>query len=188
MIFTLGVTCSKMMAKTVQKFGRDSIGLAPDALGNGHPLRMEAWVIRLQRGFFRRREDQCFSFLESGDVVMRAGDECSVDQRICGKWWFDKEGLRWDVAGSEGRGREALHAPVTAQYSAQVHLNVFGPRPRMLRGVVTRDRYSTSWIPPHVLRPVIGTFYGFGDGKDTLPRGDNDGEDTYGDGEDTVSW
>jgi len=48
-----------------------------------------------------------------------------------GEWWFDKAGgLRWDVdTGSTVRQYRAIH-----------HVNVFGAAPRMVCGVVTRDR------------------------------------------------
>ena len=123
----------------------------------------------------------------------------------CGKWWFDKDGLRWDlnltararhiskgVVVGEGRaagewgaeiGADSTAAAVAEeagvaaeaaaeaaevtryQYAAQVHLNTFGDRPRMLRGVLTRDRYDHSFLPPHILRPVVGTFFGYGDSE-----------------------
>ena len=52
-------------------------------------------------------------------------------------------------------------------YHADIHLNKFGERPRMFRGVITRDRTGSSFLPPNFLRPVIGTFSAEGIGHDT---------------------
>jgi len=100
-----------------------------------------------------------------------------------GSWWFDKVGLRWDVTTKRG---------LTYQFSAEHHPNVFGSAPTMVRGVITRDRVKVpdepagfpaldfdrkkkqlrlprhcSLPPPHVLRPVVGTFNAVGDSVDT---------------------
>jgi len=124
--------------------------------GTPHPLRMEEWVVsvKLQKHIltpWRRRRHQKFAFLESGEVLF------GENRKEVGRWWYGKDGLRWDVNTSR-----TVH-----RYNAQVHLNVFSERPRMLRGVVWRDRYKHSWLPPHLFRPVVGTFYGYGDSKDT---------------------
>lgn len=54
------------------------------------------------------------------------------------------------------------------QYSAVQHPNVFGERPRMLRGIVTRDLQQEKPNGRRPLfRPVVGTFYAYGDSEDT---------------------
>jgi hypothetical protein len=49
----------------------------------------------------------------------------------------------------------------------QLHWNTFGKQPRMLRGTVTRDRRTDSFMPPWLFRPVVATFTGIGVGEDT---------------------
>lgn len=56
---------------------------------------------------------------------------------------------------------------MTLRYSADFHFNVFGPQPRMLCGVVARDRPSNGTLPPWLLRPVVATFTAEGVGEDT---------------------
>ena len=62
------------------------------------------------------------------------------------------------------------------QYSALQHPNVFGEYPRMLRGIVTKDRAPSSSLGSHAVgsrgrfrffRPVVATFYAYGDSEDT---------------------
>uniref|UniRef100_A0A7S4QWF8 Uncharacterized protein n=1 Tax=Ditylum brightwellii TaxID=49249 RepID=A0A7S4QWF8_9STRA len=54
-------------------------------------------------------------------------------------------------------------------YHADLHLNKFGERPRMRRGIITRDRFRyLSFLPPHLFRPVIATFSAEGVGKDMI--------------------
>ena len=56
----------------------------------------------------------------------------------------------------------------TLHYKATIHLQKFSDKPRMFRGVITRDRYSNSWLPKHWFRPVVATFVASGYGEDTL--------------------
>jgi hypothetical protein len=61
----------------------------------------------------------------------------------------------------------------TYQYCALQHPNVFGDAPRMLRGVITRDLRNdeldggTKRRGPKLFRPVVGTFFAYGDSEDT---------------------
>ena len=74
----------------------------------------------------------------------------------------------------------------TLHYRTDIHLNKFGERPRMFKGIITRDRYSgigdiqssgrKVWslfglsLPPtnSLFRPVVATFEACGIGEDTV--------------------
>eukprot|EP00956_Cyclotella_meneghiniana_P002223 scaffold2498_cov74-Cyclotella_meneghiniana.AAC.7 len=87
-----------------------------------------------------------------------------------GKWKVGHNGVAFDIPvslNSNTNAGEPSHQKSTVlHYHADIHLNKFGERPRMFRGVITRDRYS-SVLPPNFLRPVIGTFSAQGTGNDT---------------------
>ena len=53
-------------------------------------------------------------------------------------------------------------------YRAIIHLQKFSERPRMFRGVISRDRFSCSWLPKEWFRPIVATFVASGDSEDTL--------------------
>ncbi|KAL3822984.1 hypothetical protein ACHAXA_008124 [Cyclostephanos tholiformis] len=104
---------------------------------------------------------------DGGRVVVGGGGRSKP--RV-GKWRIGHSGVAFDIPvhlmpnGDDGamsrRRMTVLH------YHAEIHLNKFGERPRMFRGVITRDRHS-SFLPPNFLRPVIGTFSAEGIGRDT---------------------
>lgn len=74
----------------------------------------------------------------------------------------------------------------TLHYRTDIHLNKFGERPRMFKGIITRDRFSVIgemqsddkkvWslfglsLPPRatIFRPVVATFEACGIGEDTV--------------------
>eukprot|EP00559_Dactyliosolen_fragilissimus_P002172 CAMPEP_0184856218 /NCGR_PEP_ID=MMETSP0580-20130426/1384_1 /TAXON_ID=1118495 /ORGANISM="Dactyliosolen fragilissimus" /LENGTH=346 /DNA_ID=CAMNT_0027351095 /DNA_START=304 /DNA_END=1344 /DNA_ORIENTATION=+ len=78
----------------------------------------------------------------------------------------------------------------TLHYHADIHLNKFNESPRMIRGIVTRDRYvspktfsklntplknlfsgafiNCPRLPKNILRPVVATFNAIGVGEDTV--------------------
>lgn len=121
---------------------------------------------------------------ESGDgdstppTMQKIGDDDSAVPTVqprrrknprVGKWRIGHGGVCIDIpatltntkpGGTDGVKRTVLH------YRADIHLNKFGERPRMFRGVITRDRHS-SIFPANFLRPVVGTFSAEGIGKDT---------------------
>jgi hypothetical protein len=74
-----------------------------------------------------------------------------------GKWKYDKYGLNWEL--EEGGLRYFYHA--------ELIWHSFGDRPKMHCGVVVRNRGPGSPLPPWLLRPVVGTFSGLGNGTDT---------------------
>ena len=74
-----------------------------------------------------------------------------------------------DSCDNGGPATTMMMKSTVLNYHAEIHLNRFGERPRMCRGVVTRDRYvQTSFLPPQLFRPVVTTFTAEGVGKDTL--------------------
>ena len=85
-----------------------------------------------------------------------------------GRWKKEKI-MSGDGGGScEDGNRTVLSKKrmTVLHYHADIHLNKFGERPRMFRGVITRDRHS-SFLPSNFLRPVVGTFSAEGIGHDT---------------------
>ena len=60
-----------------------------------------------------------------------------------GKWRIGHSGVVFDipiqvVAGT--KQNEATNGVTVLHYHADIHLNKFGERPRMFKGVITRDR------------------------------------------------
>jgi hypothetical protein len=123
-----------------------------------------------------------------------------------GKWRIGHSGVAFDIpvlisANRKSSGSDKVMSPkkmTVLHYHADIHLNKFGERPRMFRGVITRDRYvrilcfkycfhfsytiyqskrcfhthlvvrHSSFLPPNLFRPVIGTFSAEGIGHDTV--------------------
>lgn len=162
---------------------------------NEHPMRTDEWLISVSLSPFviaRRREmllfpiscshlkkrgrqmDQYFKFAKNGYVLMVESDVTNENEHVrshqqitrVGKWNLGPHGISWTI--SVGSLRTCLH------YHADIHLSKFQERPRMFRGVVTRDRYVGAKIPftnisvhKYWFRPVIATFVGLGIGTDT---------------------
>jgi len=126
-----------------------------DETEDEHPLRMALWKINLRHGMTRSAEPMQFYFNRDGKVILRDGSGTA------GVWWFDQGGVSWDIDRKDGSRKTTLH------YHADIHLNKFGERPRMYKGIVTRDRYESSFLPNNLFRPVIGTFSAQGVGVDT---------------------
>ncbi|KAL3774266.1 hypothetical protein HJC23_005399 [Cyclotella cryptica] len=98
-----------------------------------------------------------------------------------GKWRIGHNGIAFDIPvrvclkkhnpGNKGSKEDdpmnQAETVTVLHYHADIHLNKFGERPRMFRGVITRDRYS-SILPSNFFRPVIGTFSAEGIGHDTV--------------------
>ncbi|KAL7513333.1 hypothetical protein ACHAXN_010502 [Cyclotella atomus] len=93
-------------------------------------------------------------------------DKPKRSQVQVGKWKIGHGGVAFDVQVNVCRRGNAQEMAVL-HYHADIHLNKFGERPRMFRGIITRDRYNSSVLPPNFLRPVIGTFSAQGIGHDT---------------------
>jgi len=121
-----------------------------------HPLRKKSWVIFMKKGLFDQREETKYAFRSDGEFRTQDGDK--------GAWEFVPRGIMWKLEKDN----------TTYHFSAEVNYNLFGEQPRMLRGVVVRDRRRPpegQWgvsLPPWLLRPCVGTFRGEGVGSDTL--------------------
>lgn len=135
---------------------------------------------------------QVMKFAKNGYVLVMErindrGEESSRMTRI-GKWHMDTSGLSWqipillpqtDYKGFEENGQaKSLSTKRTVlHYHADLHLSKFQNRPRMIRGRVTRDRFSdgTMSLPwgqvlhrRSLFRPVLATFTAEGIGEDTI--------------------
>lgn len=167
---------------------------------NEHPMRTDEWLISVSLSPFiiskkretllfpisfssrrknARQRDQYFKFANNGYVLMVESDGIPEENHFrsqkqvtrVGKWNICTNGISWTVpisVGSDPNHQTCLH------YHADIHLSKFQDRPRMFRGVVTRDRYVGAKIPftnisigKSCLRPVIATFVGSGVGADT---------------------
>lgn len=128
-----------------------------------------------KRGPLKRR--QVFQFATNGYVKIlgdasNAANQKTVNAKV-GKWKMGHSGVAFDVPihllGTNSRKEKHRRLPkfTVLHYHADIHLNKFGERPRMFKGVITRDRHA-SFLPPNFLRPVIGTFKAEGIGHDTV--------------------
>ena len=122
------------------------------------------------------REDQEAAPIAAATVDLNAAD------------WGDFAAI---AAGGSKDNEEAGRASVegwrttTLHYRADIHLNKFGERPRMFKGIITRDRYSIIGDVPEgskkaslfgrnlptrtsLFRPVVATFEACGIGEDTV--------------------
>ena len=86
-----------------------------------HPMRTNLWKLKFtsrNRDYFQN-ETMIFEFDELGF--------CKNDKAQVGKWNMVPAGVLWKL-------------PSGLQFYAEIHLQPFGDHPRMLRGVVVRDR------------------------------------------------
>mmetsp|Transcript_6667 Transcript_6667/g.12849 ORF Transcript_6667/g.12849 Transcript_6667/m.12849 type:complete len:435 (+) Transcript_6667:57-1361(+) len=150
------------------------------SINNNHgDNRPQVKVIkRSQRSGYNKR--QVMQFATNGYVkVLEDGDISSTPPRKrsktkVGKWRLGHSGVSFDIpvqivnddSQNVKNGQNTEPNLTVLHYHADIHLNKFGERPRMFRGVITRDRHS-SFLPPNFLRPVIGTFSAEGIGRDT---------------------
>jgi len=131
-------------------------------------------------GYYRKR--QVMQFARNGyvKILVDNHDTDSKDSSLrtkkprVGKWRIGHSGVAFDIPvqisprrKTKGSSSEQQPRLTTLHYHADIHLNKFGERPRMFRGVITRDRYASSFLPPNFLRPVVGTFSAEGIGHDT---------------------
>lgn len=167
-----------------------------------HPMRTDEWVISVSLSplvMFRRREkrffprsqikkegkdnkrEQHFKFARNGYVILVEKEEendlgfpHTGWRRVTkvGKWKLGTNGISWTIPIK--CATFPFHQ-TNLYYHADIHLSKFQDRPRMFRGVVTRDRFSDTKIPftnillgKNLFRPVIATFVGLGTGNDTI--------------------
>lgn len=100
-------------------------------------------------------------------LVVENNNNFSRRQTKIGKWMLNTNSIFWEIPVRIGLDEENVRRLVQVQYTADVLLNRFGTQPRMIRGIVTRDRSYCSFLPQHFLRPVIATFTATGVGEDT---------------------
>jgi hypothetical protein len=117
----------------------------------------------------RYRKRQIMTFATNGYVKVSVTGDDDNDNNICndridsassmiqtqrnkprvGKWRIGHSGVAFDIpvqmsASRKNRGNDnKVKEPkmTVLHYHADIHLNKFGERPRMFRGVITRDRY-----------------------------------------------
>ena len=118
----------------------------------------------------RYRKKQKMTFANNGYVKVSAADDDQNRQGLndnssskiptlakkplIGKWRIGHSGVAFDIPvqmsvtrklkGNNSKVKEPKMT--TLHYHADIHLNKFGERPRMFRGVITRDRYVNSRI------------------------------------------
>lgn len=100
-----------------------------------HPMRTNKWEIRFttrNRKLFANRTLE----MEFDDKLgyCKAAPQKGEAEAAVGKWHMIPAGILWRYSDDESSNR-LLH------FTAEIHLNPFGDHPRMLRGVVVRDRY-----------------------------------------------
>lgn len=112
-----------------------------------HPMRTNLWKIQFtsrNRQIFQNRT-MIIDFDGSHAVTDGHHSYCKLGDNSIGKWHMIPSGVLWryyagkragnDDNSSTSAGTTQLH------FTAEIHLNPFGDHPRMLRGVVVRDRY-----------------------------------------------
>jgi len=114
-----------------------------------HKLRTNLWNLTLtsrNRRIFSNNRTFVIDFHEDG--YCWNSNDYSV-----GRWQTIPSGISWNFSPSQN---------LTLRFTSEVHLNPFGEHPRMLRGVVVRDRIPSSWSSSNWFRPVVGTFEAVG--------------------------
>uniref|UniRef100_A0A7S2V1B7 Uncharacterized protein n=1 Tax=Fibrocapsa japonica TaxID=94617 RepID=A0A7S2V1B7_9STRA len=127
----------------------------PEPEPEPHPLRMEKWEIIFRTGLSERKQSS-IQFYHTGGEDDKG--DLRTDEGETGDWAMEKLGLQWQIRRNG----------VAYTYYALVHHNTFGAAPKMFRGVVVRDRFASSFLPPWLFRPVVATFHGHGVGEDTM--------------------
>lgn len=115
-----------------------------------HPLRTEEWNVTHVRSVLGVPVSRRVATLRFGrDGKVREGEAETGD------WKIGTDGLSWTDTDAKLGVKRHHHAVVV--------WNIFGAKPRMYRGVVSRDRVHGGTL----FRPVVGTFHGIGVGEDT---------------------
>mmetsp|Transcript_9664 Transcript_9664/g.13669 ORF Transcript_9664/g.13669 Transcript_9664/m.13669 type:complete len:263 (-) Transcript_9664:1321-2109(-) len=140
-----------------------------------HPMRTDEWKLQIKcRG---KNKDlfkgiDTLEFARNGYVRVVPCDE-GDNNRLCkpavGKWEVLPNGIAWTIP-IQIRGDDACTdsgKETVLNYFADLHLNQFGGCPKMMRGVITRDRFPNSRLPKQWFRPVLARFAGEGIGEDT---------------------
>lgn len=91
----------------------------------------------------------------------------SKSKRRRGRWQLKHGYVIWHLPMRDCKA-DMRKQDTILHYRAIVHLQKFSERPRMFRGVISRDRFSHSWLPKEWFRPIVATFVASGDSEDTL--------------------
>jgi len=190
--FTLSDDVNEKKKKKKEKVRSST---AKDKEQEEHPLRTDEWELYLHRPLYLggiyipfitihhpwmerlfpgdnigQQRRQVMIFHRNGFVMLNENASSKKRYSKIGKWKLEHGNLSWNIAVKfiTPIQRRKLLRWVTLYYHAEVHLNKFGEFPKMYRGVVVRDRFRNSFLPPQMLRPVIATFTARGIGKDTV--------------------
>mmetsp|Transcript_81 Transcript_81/g.111 ORF Transcript_81/g.111 Transcript_81/m.111 type:complete len:261 (-) Transcript_81:8-790(-) len=139
-----------------------------------HPMRTDEWKLRIKCIGNSKHLVKGIDTLEfSRNGYVRAIPSDENNNRLCkpavGRWEVLPNGIVWTIPiqyRDDEKSSESSKETVL-NYYADVHLNQFGSCPKMMRGLVTRDRFPNSRLPKHWFRPVVARFTGEGIGKDT---------------------
>ena len=194
-------------------FAQEAQELFPESCADGRERDgKSSSTYRKLRSNDRYRKRQVMTFARNGYVrIDNTTPPQNNNRPRVGKWRIGHSGVAFDIPvlisanrkKSSGSNSDKVMSPkkmTVLHYHADIHLNKFGERPRMFRGVITRDRYvlyslfqrssfhfsytmyqskccfhthtlssnrHSSFLPPNLFRPVIGTFSAEGIGHDT---------------------
>jgi len=137
-------------------------------------MRTDEWKLRIKcignsRHFVKGIDTLEFS--RNGYVRAIPSDE--NNNRLCkpavGRWEVLPNGIVWKIPIQYKENKKCSESSkeTVLNYYADLHLNQFGSCPKMMRGLVTRDRFPNSKLPKQWFRPVVARFTGEGVGEDT---------------------
>jgi hypothetical protein len=104
-----------------------------------HPMRTNKWELRFttrNRKLFANRTLEMDFDDELG--YCKAGTSSEGEAAAVGKWHMIPSGVLWRYSDHDD---DTASSSRLLHFTAEIHLNPFGDHPRMLRGVVVRDRY-----------------------------------------------
>jgi hypothetical protein len=124
-----------------------------------HPMRTNEWQLDLQMSpkeaytLGINATTMLLDFAENG--FCRLVNDSPL---LVGKWKMHPSGITWKIPLQQANDTFAL----VLVCHADLILNPFGKRPRMVRGTIVKDDGRSKWF-----RPVVATFSGEGIGQDT---------------------
>jgi len=123
-----------------------------------HSMRTNEWQLDLHMSRRERtrlgihNKTMLLDFSETGHVRVMNNNTFTL---AIGTWKLHPSGITWQFPI-----RQEESSPVTLQCHADLIINPFGSRPRMVRGTIVKN--SRKWF-----RPVVATFSAEGIGQDT---------------------
>lgn len=116
-----------------------------------HPMRTNEWQLFLH---ISKKEAENLGINTTMLLEFSDNGFCRhAGSPMIGKWKLHPSGITWQIP---------LASSVILQCHADLILNHFGKRPRMVRGTIVKDD-GRKWF-----RPVVATFSGEGIGHDTV--------------------